>query len=665
MTATVDTGAGYTVSATAGAATVAVADDDTGPVTCNTTDAIGKARAAFNWHRDYGTQEVLFWRILNTLGASNMPAKPSGVTEETITVKEVEAVKGGWDGWPPIVTALKCVEGSTTAPPATPEVSITGGSGITEGGDASFTVTANPAPAADLDVSVAVSQTGDYGVATGAQTVTIPTTGSASLTVATTGDGVDEADGSVTATVSTGQGYTVSSSAGSATIAVNDDDVPEVSITGGSGVTEGDDATFTFSASPAPHAPLSVSVAVSQSGDYGVTTGSQTVSVPTSGSATLTVATSDDSADEADGSVTATVDTGTGYTVSSSNGAASVAIADDDDATPATPVVSIAGGSPIMEGGSASFTVTANPAPSSALSVNVSVTQNGDYVTTPGSRTVTIPATGSAVLTVATSDDRVDEADGSVTATVDSGQGYTVSTTAGVATVAVSDDDVPEISISASGDITEGGNASFTLTANPAPHAALSVSASVTQAGDYGVTTGSQTVTIPSSGSATLTVATSDDGTDEADGSVTATVAGGTGYTVSATAGAATVGVADDDDPPPPPDVTISIEDASGPEGGEIYFNVTLSKAVDHEVRVWWETASDYTVDNYAISGRDFWYMGRWLVFEPGETSRTGEVYLEQDDDKESDEIFLVKLSKPEGAAIADGVGIMTIIDDD
>ncbi len=43
------------------------------------------------------------------------------------------------------------------------------------------------------------------------------------------------------------------------------------------------------------------------------------------------MATSDDSADEADGSVTATVNTGTGYTVSSPDGAATVVVSDTDD----------------------------------------------------------------------------------------------------------------------------------------------------------------------------------------------------------------------------------------------------------------------------------------------------------------------------------------------
>ena len=101
----------------------------------------------------------------------------------------------------------------------------------------------------------------------------------------------------------------------------------------------------------------------------------------------------------------------------------------------------------------------------------------------------------------------------------------------------------PEISIVAGGDITEGGVASFTLTANPAPPAGVDVTVAVTQSGDFGVTTGSRTVPIGPGGTATLSIAT----TDEADGSVTVTLSPGAGYAVSATQGAATVAVADND----------------------------------------------------------------------------------------------------------------------
>ncbi len=53
------------------------------------------------------------------------------------------------------------------------------------------------------------------------------------------------------------------------------------------------------------------------------------------------------------------------------------------------------------------------------------------------------------------------------------------------------------------------------------------------------------------------------------------------------------------------------------------------------------------------------------LVFRPGETSQTDMVFLGQDSRHEPDEFFLVKLSNARGADIADGEGVMTIVDDD
>ncbi len=663
VTATVNSGTGYTVSSTAGSATVAVADDDP-PQSCTPnlpSDAVTVSEVK-TWRGEYSQDShVSRWnRVLAALGEDT--------GEAAMTADQARDIKSRIDNtrWDRTVRTLEALEQCNNPPPATPEVSITAGSGITEGGNATFTLSASPTPSSALSVSVGITQSGDYGVSTGSQTVSIPTSGSATLTVATSDDGVDEADGSVTATVNSGQGYTVSATAGAATVAVADDDVPEISIAAGSGITEGGDASFTLTASPAPHAPLSVSVSVSQSGDFGVTPGAQTVSIPTSGSATLTVATSDDSVDEADGSVTATVSSGQGYIVSSTAGSATVAVADDDATLPGTPEISITAGSGVTEGGNATFTLTASPAPTTALDVSVGVAQTGDYGASTGSQTVSIPTSGSYTLTVATVNDGVDEADGSVTVTVGTGQGYTVSATAGAATVAVADDDVPEISITAGSGITEGGDASFTLTANPAPHAPLAVSVSVSQSGDFGVPPGSQTVSIPTTGSYTLTVATVNDGADEADGSVTATVDSSQGYTVSSTAGTATVAVADDDDPPPP-DATpsLSVSDASAREdAGVMEFTVSLSAASEKKVQVYAATTS--FLHKTATNGDDFEWTQVLLTFAPGETSKTVQVVILDDGISEGDESFGMFLAySPSDTPIAREHGEGVIIDDD
>ncbi len=335
------------------------------------------------------------------------------------------------------------------------EVTVSGGDAVTEGGDAVFTFTASPAPASDLAVSVTVAVEGDYGIEGGKRTVTIPAAGSATLTLATANDDVDEADGSITLTVEDGDGYAAGDPA-SGTVAVRDDDVPAVSVAAGDAVTEGGDAAFTLTASPAPAAPLTVTVTVAAAGDYGVTAGTRTMTVPTTGSAVLTLATANDKADEADGSVTLTVDAGSGYTVGAP-GSGTVAVHDDDE-----PAVSVAAGDAVTEGGDAVFTFTADPAPASDLTVTVTVAVEGEYGVTAGERTVTVPVSGSAVLTLATANDEADEPDGSVTLTVDAGDGYTVGDPAS-GTVAVRDDDepLPTVISVADATVTEGDTASL------------------------------------------------------------------------------------------------------------------------------------------------------------------------------------------------------------
>ena len=682
VTATISVSADYTVSTSAGSATVGVSDNDNAQLasqatidSCVSNSVLTTVRRYYDANKDRAPNYGRNWkRVLVTF----RDVEDSQLTP--FTAAEALAGEQQWFGWKPVREALECIEEATAPPPPPPppdpEISISAGSAVTEGAGATFTVTSSPAPTTALTVNLTVSQSGSFGATTGADTVTIPTTGSATFMVSTTNDNTDEPDGSVTATLSTGTGYTVSGTSNAATVSVSDDDAPPatpvISIAAGSGVTEGSDATFTVTASPAPTTALTISVSISQSGSY-VTTGSRSVIIPTSGTKTFPVTTTDDSDDEADGSVTATISSGTGYTVSSSASSATLAVSDDDDAQlalqatidscvsnsllatvrryydankdrapsygrnwkrvlitfrdvqdsqltpftaaealageqvwfgwkpvrealecieaatvppppppPSDPEISISAGTAVTEGSDATFTVTASPNPTNALTINLTVSQSGNFAATTGTDTVTIPTSGSTTFTVSTTNDSTDEPDGSVTATLSTGIGYTVSGLDNAATVSVSDDDdppavTPTISIVAGSEVTEGSDATFTVTASPAPSTALTINLTVSQSGSFGATTGADTVTIPTSGSATFTVSTTNDSSDEPDGSITATLSTGTGYTVSGSSNAATVAVSDDDDPPPATP-TISIVAGSGiTEGSDASFTVTAN----------------------------------------------------------------------------------------
>ena len=142
--------------------------------------------------------------------------------------------------------------------------------------------------------------------------------------------------------------------------------------------------------------------------------------------------------------VTATLGSGSGYTRHSTtaNRSASVTVGDNEP-TAQTPEISISAGSAVTEGGGAVFTVTATPAPAANKTVNLTITQTGDFVAAGdlGAKTVTVTTSGSATYTVNTVNDLKDEANGAVTATLAAGTGYTLHATNTSGTVTVNDND--------------------------------------------------------------------------------------------------------------------------------------------------------------------------------------------------------------------------------
>ncbi len=112
------------------------------------------------------------------------------------------------------------------------------------------------------------------------------------------------------------------------------------------------------------------------------------------------------------------------------------------------------------------------------------------------------------------------------------------------------------------------------------------------------------------------------------------------------------------------PPVTISIGDVSVAEGNSgttaAVFTVSLSGAAGVPVTI------DYaTADGTAVAGTDYAAAAGTLTFAAGQTSRTISVNVNGDTAVEPDETFIVNLSNPSGATIADGQGVGTITNDD
>ena len=464
-----------------------------------------------------------------------------------------------------------------------PVVSVLASAGVTEGEAALFTLVASPRPARPLRVSVTIAQTGSFAAPgqTGRRTVTIPSRGRANFTVGTADDRRNEAPGSVDVKVNSGSGYQVSSSARyrSTSVDVADNDRPVISISAGSTISEGRAASFRLSASPRPAAPIAVKVAVTQKGEFARQgeLGERTITVGTDGRGTLSVATDSDARDEDDGFITATLGSGPTYAL----GTPASARVDVTDGGAPTPRISVrALSSAIVEGGTARFELTASPRPATPLDVWVDVTDSGSFAGQGeiGTRTVTIGTTGRTTIEVETDNDLVSEPDGSLTARVLAGAGYLVASS-GRASVQVRDESV-QVRISAAGDIVEGGTATFTLTAHPAPPESLVVNVNITEKGSF-LPGGAyaETITVGPDGRGTFSVDTIHDEKAEADGAITATVESGYGYEPGSPA-RATARVSDST-----PTVTI----AAGPaviEGDTARFSLTARPAPKRNLTV-------------------------------------------------------------------------------
>ena len=135
-----------------------------------------------------------------------------------------------------------------------------------------------------------------------------------------------------------------------------------------------------------------------------------------------------------------------------------------------TPLVSIAAGaSPVTEGTAAAFTLSRRGGPSTALTVDVSVSEDGAMVDGTAPSTATFAANSTtATLTVATADDEVAEPASVVTATISSGTGYEADSGTESASVTVEDDDEAPANAAPTGLPTISGTATVgeTLTAS-------------------------------------------------------------------------------------------------------------------------------------------------------------------------------------------------------
>ena len=667
-------------------------------------DPDGNGTGGFSYQWQYRATPSSFWSAAqaDSRGCDDAPTcTPNAQAEGGELRVRVNYADG--NGYPSSVATAPV--GPVLA--ALPVVSIAGGPGVTEGAGATFTLTATPAPASSLPVSVTVSQTGSFAAPgqTGTRTVTVGTSGTATFTVGTVNDATDETDGSVQAAVSAGAGYTVDGAAASASVAVADNDgqptaEPQVTVAAASTgpVPEGGTLAFLLSASPAPSADLTVHYTVTDApGADFVASGNEGARTAVLGagqsSASVTVATVGDTADEPGGPVTVTVDDATGYAPGTAATAA-VAVTDND---PTTVTLTGPTGDIPEAGGAKTFTVTLGRAPAAGEWFHVPLLFGG--TATPGADWTATCAAASGVycgslhiyanptielsgangapasiaVTVAAVQDSADEPDETVTVALGALKTNAGGGAAGTGTLgfAIADDDepLPVVTVSGGAGVTEGTDAAFTLSVDTAPSADLTVHYRVADdaSADFvaGDDEGAKTAVIGAGQTSTgVTVPTVADTTDEPDGRVTLTVTARGGYRVGSPAQAA-VAVADDDTTPGP---TISIADATAGEGRMMLFTITLSAPQTRTV--YFDARTRESTPVSAVQYVDFlgsrYHSGTWQPhFRPGQTRRQLGIYIWDDAHNEGPETFELVLENPRGATIADAVGVGTITNAD
>ena len=480
-----------------------------------------------------------------------------------------------------------------------------------------------------------------------------------------TGPGEDQ----ITATISTTipRTYDLDPDAASATIVVEDPQIPLVAVTADqTSIDEGLAAGFTLQRTRNTIDSLVVNLSVSDPGSF--LRGNHWEPKPMvpatatfeAGEATagVTLQTRDDWRDIPDGQLTVAVqapsDSSGTYEIGEAS-SASVMVVDDDTAPELELSVSSA---TAAEGDSIAFTLTRHGDRTNKVRALLKIGIKGQETNS----TFTIGENSTEIVrTIATVDNDLDEDDKVYAATLlpfhgdDESEYWTVRGSRTVE-ITVADNDLPAVSISSeSAGLSEGDTAKFTVEreTDATITSAMIVTVEITQTTHAtGLTTPVYlTLTLGKNMNSTgfsIPLA-SEDGDEPGVGTLTARIVPRTAYRIVPNHGAATVAVTDLDPTP-----TVTIDDATATENaGVIEFTVRYA---GDDVPSRQKMEVDYrTQDGTALAGQDFVARSGTLVFAPGDTSHTIAVTVVDDVPFEDVEQFQLMLENPVNMVFADG----------
>ena len=364
-------------------------------------------------------------------------------------------------------------------------------------------------------------------------------------------------EGEISLVVVQADGYEITSTDLTRVKVIAKEALPVISIetTSLSTIQEGENAVFTIRATGTLATDLPVIVSYDQgSSDFIKGTPTTTPEIDSiTNSVVYTIETLADTDHEANGTITVTIvedpkkanltaETRTMDATYLVGSPASMAVmVEDNDAAAGSPIITISADSDeVYEGNDAVFTISNSG--SSEVNVHYSIIKAGDFLTNTATEgDLNVPATSSEKLNLATTPDADTETDGTVTVQLIADTEDTATYSVGTSfkdTITIQDDDdatFPSVSIAyatsiaANPNITEGENdAVFTITStdgSTGTGGTLEVDINITQTGNF-------LQTPPRKRSETITIGTDfpltemihDDETDEANGSITATL---------------------------------------------------------------------------------------------------------------------------------------------
>jgi Calx-beta domain/FG-GAP-like repeat len=317
---------------------------------------------------------------------------------------------------------------------------------------------------------------------------------------------------------------------------------------------------------------------------------------------------------------------------------------------------------------SAVFTVRLSDAIAVPVTVNYATadgtaTAGSDYQSTSGTLTFA-PGEVSKTIPVAVIGDRLGELNETFSVNLVSATNATIGDGTGIGTIG--NDDPPTINIWDNLGVNEGDSGlwaiNFTVVMSLRSDQPVTVEYSTADGtaiagSDYQAASGTLTFA-PFETSKTITVWVIGDVIDEDQETFTVNLSAPTNASLG---DSQALGIIFDDDPSPP---TVAINNVSVTEGNSgtmsAVFTVSLSHASAIPVAVNYATA-----DGTASAGSDYQPAGGTLTIPAGQTTGTITVLVNGDRVVEPNETFVVNLSGPTNATIADGQGMGTIVNDD